>query len=81
MFWCLINGTMGYRTMHYKNHERLCTHLLYFNLFPKDRFYTGQNLYQFSENLVREGSNWEQAIMAWYDEVARFNPRSVDYFE
>lgn len=46
-----------------------------------DRFLTGQNLYQFSENLVRDGSNWDQAIMAWYDEVARFSPRSVDYFE
>lgn len=46
-----------------------------------DRFLTGQNLYQFSENIVRGGSDWNQAIMAWYDEVAEWSPRHIDHFE
>ncbi|CAG7822981.1 unnamed protein product, partial [Allacma fusca] len=45
-----------------------------------DRFLTGQNLYQFSENLLRDGSNWPQAINAWYDEVAEWRPSSIDAF-
>ena len=51
-----------------------------FSIFT-DRFLTGQNLYQFSENLIREGSDWPKAINAWYDEVADWSPSKIDRFE
>ncbi|XP_037078550.1 CRISP/Allergen/PR-1-like [Pollicipes pollicipes] len=44
------------------------------------RFKVGQNVYSSSSTRLDNSPNWRQALYAWYDEVARFNPQNIEPF-